>query len=462
MNKILKLILVFFFISGIVFISPAHALVSVGQQTFEQAISSDQYNKESFDFQTTAGLISSANMIINGCGKQNCPDNLKSGAINFTSQMIAGLYINPPVSGLAYVHDTINNFGIGKSVYAQDTGVGFAALRPVLEIWKIFRNIAYSLAVVALIAMGFAIMFRYKIGPQAVITIQAVLPRLIVALLLITFSYAIAGFLVDLIYVLIALFLAVMQPLGINSSAAQQQFTNANFGTLISVFLAPSGGLGAAGRVASELFPAGLGGIAIEAGIGATVGGILGSIVPGIGTIVGVIAGGVLSGALSAGAGVGIGGLLVGLILSVLLLFALFRLFFLLLTSYIQIILAVIFAPLQILLDVIPGQNGFGGWFRNLLANILVFPLTVVFLILGISLAAEVIKSKTAWSPPLLGIGSVEGAAALISYGLLLITPQIISQLKTLIAGKPVLNIGGAVSEATSPLKSAVGRIIKK
>jgi len=46
------------------------------------------------------------------------------------------------------------------------------------------------------------IMFRIKINPQTAITIQLALPKLIITLLLITFSYAIAGFMIDIFYLI--------------------------------------------------------------------------------------------------------------------------------------------------------------------------------------------------------------------------------------------------------------------
>jgi hypothetical protein len=59
--------------------------------------------------------------------------------------------------------------------------------------------------------MAFMIMFRVKISPQAVITVQSALPKMIIALLAITFSYAIAGFVVDLINLVYGIFIILIQ-----------------------------------------------------------------------------------------------------------------------------------------------------------------------------------------------------------------------------------------------------------
>jgi hypothetical protein len=48
-------------------------------------------------------------------------------------------------------------------------------------------------------------MFRVKVSGQAAYSLQSALPKLVIALILITFSYAIAGLMVDFMYVLIGL-----------------------------------------------------------------------------------------------------------------------------------------------------------------------------------------------------------------------------------------------------------------
>ena len=53
-------------------------------------------------------------------------------------------------------------------------------------------------------------MFRAKINPQTVVTIQSAIPKAVVALILVTFSYAIAGLMIDLMYLLIGLIFGVI------------------------------------------------------------------------------------------------------------------------------------------------------------------------------------------------------------------------------------------------------------
>ena len=51
-------------------------------------------------------------------------------------------------------------------------------------------------------------MFRQKVG-QTAITAQQTIPQIIMSLVLVTFSYAIAGFMIDLMYVLMVLIVGV-------------------------------------------------------------------------------------------------------------------------------------------------------------------------------------------------------------------------------------------------------------
>jgi len=97
-----------------------------------------------------------------------------------------------PVSGVVYTKNLLNKFHIVSPVYAQ--GIGFNAANSIMELWKVTRNISYMLLVLIVIVMAFMIMFRVKISPQVIISVQSALPKLIIAVILITFSYAIAGF----------------------------------------------------------------------------------------------------------------------------------------------------------------------------------------------------------------------------------------------------------------------------
>ncbi len=129
------------------------------------------------------------------------------GAIGVMGNLISTLY-TPPLHAKDYFQNLAADFGIAKKTYAQ--GVGFSGLQPLMEIWKAFRNIVYLIFVVVFVVIGMAIMLRVKIDPRTVMTIQNQIPKLIIGIVLVTFSFAIAGFLIDLMYVTIYLVYGVV------------------------------------------------------------------------------------------------------------------------------------------------------------------------------------------------------------------------------------------------------------
>ncbi|MDP2586126.1 MAG: hypothetical protein Q8P29_04580 [Candidatus Levybacteria bacterium] len=139
------------------------------------------------------------------------------GAIGGMNSMISMLY-TPPVRTSDYIQNLAQNFGITKKTYAQQTGTGFDGLKPLLNLWTAFRNIVYLIFVIVFVMIGLAIMLRIKIDPRTVMTIQNQIPKIIIGILLVTFSFAIAGFLVDMMWVLIYLIFGLIS--GISTDIA--------------------------------------------------------------------------------------------------------------------------------------------------------------------------------------------------------------------------------------------------
>jgi len=122
------------------------------------------------------------------------------GAIGGMNNLIAALY-TPPIHTSDYFQNLAQKFGISKQTYAQTGGKGFTGLQPLMGLWTSFRDIVYTLLVIVFIVIGIGVMLRLKIDPRTVMSIQNQIPKFIVGLLLVTFSFAIAGFLVDLMWV---------------------------------------------------------------------------------------------------------------------------------------------------------------------------------------------------------------------------------------------------------------------
>lgn len=403
--------------------TPAHALVSVGPERFQQALSDSKYNKESFDFQALNGLVNSTTIFLIGCPSQNdCPEGLKAGAVQGTGQMIASLYAAPPASGVMYAMDILQNIGISKPAYAQQ-GFGFDALNPVLNFWRVFRNLAYIFFIIVFVIIGFAIMFRVKLSPQVVLSIQSALPRIITALLFITFSYAIAGLLIDLSYVLLnlAVFFFFQNGLISDPDGIIGAYTNGNFMGVMGSILA--GGLAAWVPLANSF-----GSIEpVNIIAGAAVGAALGSFIPFVGTV----AGGILGGILGGGGGI-VAATIIMFFVGIALLYSIVRIFLTLLISYITIIFLVIFAPLQILIDALPIQmrtSGMGGWFRALAANVFIFPITAILILIATSFTNQP-ATQNMWFPPLMIAPAQNAAQALIGLGMLIFLAQIINKIK--------------------------------
>lgn len=367
------------------------------------------------------GLIVGTDINWDELHKGNVQGARIGGAFGFTSNLIAQVLTQPPVSSTEYFADLGRNFGIVKPAYAQ--GIGFKGLSNLLPLWKATRNLAYILFVIVFLATGLAIMFRVKLDPKTVVTIQNAIPKLIIALILVTFSYAIVGLLIDLIYLIIYLgVLALQGPIeafGGDVTVQQSRFTSLSF-------------LDAAGIIFGGSFR----------GIFSIGSAIVGeSLLPkAVLTVLRVILMAPLA-VVSA---------LAALIFSVVILFLLLKLFFSLLLCYVSIIISVIVAPLQIMLGALPGSTaGFGSWFRNLLANILVFPAVALFLLIGSLLTHP--KQGPIWTPPVMGVGG-EGLAALIGLGMLMLVNKVPEMVKAAFKMKPA-GYGTAIGEALGPAK---------
>jgi hypothetical protein len=305
------------------------------------------------------------------------------GVADEMSGFIAALYA-PPASSKAYVADLLDSANIIPQARAQ--GLGFSSLNPILDTWKVMRNVAYLFFVIIFLVIGFMIMFRHKIGGQAAVTAQQAIPSIIIALLMVTFSYAIAGLFIDLMYVFMYLLLAL--------------FPNVGGTELIS-------------------------GSFLKVGLDAVV-----SSWPQVGDTISAIVDNLIGNEAANTIVSAIGGLTVRLIVAVAIVIAVFKLFFELLKTYVNLIAGIALAPLILMFGAIPGKDVFGSWLKNIYGNLIAFPAVLFILIMNKMLTQGGIESGGFMPPFLIGQGQAGIVPAVIGIGILLIMPEIVVQVK--------------------------------
>ena len=142
------------------------------------------------------------------------------------------------------------------------------------------------------------------------------------------------------------------------------------------------------------------------------------------------------------------------------LLFTFIRLALMLLNSYIQLLISLILGPIFLLMEAIPGRSAFSEWILNIIANLVVFPATVVIILFAVFLATTQEAGSVTWAPPFIGIG---GKANLfntfLGLGVIFLAPTLVAQIKKQFHPKPVLPIsaGTAFAPATGGLQTTIG-----
>lgn len=291
------------------------------------------------------------------------------------------------------------------------------------KLWGQSRNIAYMFFVVAMIVIGFMIMFRNKIGGQVLVSISNSIPQLIICLVLVTFSFAIAGLMLDIgrssMKVVERVFItaqkeagddspAVMNIKGIGRLNDQLMYSFNPFDMikkklqgvpLVGGALArgldfatgwreKSGGsgtgilwTGVAGRLFRSYY--GLKAIRQNEMIDADAG-VAGGIVVAEGNFAVEVSGPIEAAKdffLSKGETAILGFFFLILLFIVVCLYASVKLFITIITTYIKIFVNVVLGPLQIASGALPGNfSAVSNWFKSLAANILVFPAIIAIL----------------------------------------------------------------------------------
>ncbi len=349
-----------------------------------------------------------------------------------------------PVSGVAYTKNLISKFSLVSTVHAQGFGYNTGA-NAVLKLWQASRNISFAFVTLIAVILAFMIMFRVKINPQTVISVQSAIPKLFIAIILITFSYAIAGFAIDLMYLVIGILASFIHGAGLTELKTADLFnsftTGENaFSLLFEFWLA---------FMLTSLFS-----IVSAWSVYSFFGGIL--------------------------------LFLFSVISIIVLLWFTIKILVLIFKNFASIVLTIVTGPLEILLGTVIPTMGFGQWFKKLLGHLAVYPLMALMFFLAFFFLAQSMNqglagliastgdpfvdifpfdplrtaiSGNTWQPPL-STGFVASADALlwaiVGYVIITMIPKTIEIVQGFMTGRP-FNYGSAVGEATGVL-TGMGR----
>ncbi len=393
--------------------------------------------------------------------------------------------MNPPASGMYEVASTVSRAGLVPQTYAA-SGLGFASLYPFNDAWKQLRSVAYMFIVLVVIAAGFIIIFRANINPQTVVTIEAVVPRLILSILFIELSFAISGFLIDLTYIVSGLVVTVLGPIAIPNISGPDmndlisKWIYSGPDDILSGFVGNIQGANNFGRGWMNLFWRLPNGILNIFGIpmaivfriftlffslhilSPTIGSLLTFVdkfeLPIYGQPAGVGAGVEIVNSLaqlvvkyplqfgvtSVLAVTFVPLILIGVFLMLAIIGLAIRILIMLIKAYINILLLILFAPFVIMFNVIPGKDTFLGWVKSLVRELSVFPLTIAVFFFGYIIAFSGIDGSGTGGQlvrfPLINFGDVgrvrDTFPFIVGMAVLLMTPTLVPYLQNIITPK--------------------------
>jgi hypothetical protein len=297
--------------------------------TFVDEFTDEEGQHSSRLFETaTSSLVGSA--IPQLCSEVGCVDqethdrmeaeNLAGLSTAVDNQVMAMFNNHPDIDVIAHLADEwVPGHRESKTVYAS----GFADLQEsgIQPLWNFMRNLAYLGFVIIMIVIGFMIMFRHKIGGQMIVTVGNTIPRVVVSLVLVTFSFAIMGLILDISGIMMKLTMGILGGVDIHHI----------WGLLV----------GTLGIVGTGL------------GIGGIVLGLIGGFLKPIGFVVLAVA-----------------AIVIGFIV-----WGAIKLWFALVKSYFSLLVNVVTAPVVLMVGALPGNNAaIANLFKSALRNALVFP----------------------------------------------------------------------------------------
>lgn len=284
----------------------------------------------------------------NAGGCQTGPDGTISstGLLQVQQNVVTAMFREDSMpSSREYFADILDSVGAPSISRAYAQGTGYAAMSSFLPFWKVFRNLSYSLYIIMFVVVGIMIMMRTKVNAQTIISIQTALPNLLITLILITFSYAIVGFMIDIMYFLIYFVVYLFASVNIIDTPTQAITRLMSYSAWSIIFEGRNSIISAAALAIGEVL-SGLGGNGIELA----------------GTLISMVSP-------------------MYLIVAVAFAVAMLKLMVALIKSYIMIIFQTITAPIQLLMNALPGSKAFSEWLKKTASYLLPFPVAAVMFI---------------------------------------------------------------------------------
>jgi hypothetical protein len=324
----------------------------------------DEDNASSFDCVSTSirladWIIYLAGSDIGGNASLNeendLPMSSRKGIYGLAVEGVTTMYkAQPTINVYAHLAEEWIPGYKDTAVYAADSGYQELTKVGIDQIWSATRNITYVFFIVIMIVVGFMIMFRSKIGGQTLVTLGNTLPNVILALIGVTFSFAIAGLIIDVGGLIMLILVDIFKNVG-------------GFEELVT--------LNSVGEISNVLAPQALTG-SLESFLGINLPntsflGLLGmgSLASIIGSVIPVIG------------GPSIATFLLMLILLIIGTVGVFMVFITLLKAYLGLLVNVIIGPFLIAISAIPGkQVSFINWIKSVFRNVLVYPISFAIL----------------------------------------------------------------------------------
>jgi hypothetical protein len=280
------------------------------------------------------------------------PD-MKRGLYGMVEDGVYSMYQSQPYVNV-YAHlveEWVPGNQESTSLYAYESGYDELMSTGINNVWDFTRNVTYVFFILIMIIVGFMIMFRSKLGGQTVVSLANSLPNIIIALIGVTFSFAIAGIIIDIGGLIMGILLDIFSNLGSSEGIIHLNSIFSLFKTMVpqSLFNSVSEYTGNA----FGLFPS-IGGFAVLMGLLLNPSGV---------------------------AVLGIMGLILILIIIIIGTIGVFMVFVTLVKAYLGILIQVVTGPFQIALSAFPGKGvGFINWIKAIARNVLVYPITFAIL----------------------------------------------------------------------------------